>query len=66
MDREKPECDAAVAELQGLTVTLQSSHNRIWYVAGGWIYAGYTASSGELVELRRAKKVNIRGINGLD
>ena len=64
MDRENPECDAAVAGLrrQAHTVTLQNSQNSTWYVADEGIYTGYIASSDELVELRRAKKLNIRGI----
>jgi hypothetical protein len=66
VDRENQNAMRAVAGLgrQGLTVTLQNSHNRTW--SGGGIYTGYIANSGELVELRRAKKVNIRGINELD
>ncbi len=50
MDRENP---------------LQNSQNSTWYVADGGIYTGYIASSDELVELRRAKKLNFRGIKEL-
>jgi len=31
----------------------------------GWVYSGYIASGDELVELRRANKLNIRGIRDL-
>jgi hypothetical protein len=61
------ECDAAVAELrkQGLTVRLHSSQNNTWHVADGGLYSGYIASGEELVALRTANKLNIRGIIAL-
>ena len=75
MDIERPsvmasgilELDAALAELQtqGLTVRLHSGQNNTWHIADGGLYSGYIASGDELVELRRANKLNIRGIRGL-
>ncbi len=62
-----PEFDSVVAELrkQGLTVRLHSSQNNTWHVADGGLYSGYVASEDELVELRRANKLSIRGIKDL-
>jgi hypothetical protein len=75
MDIERPsvmasgilELDAALAELQtqGLTVRLHSGQNNTWHIADGEVYSGYIASGDELVELRRANKLNIRGIRDL-
>jgi hypothetical protein len=75
MDIERPsvmasgiqELDAALAELQtqGLTVRLHSGQNNTWHIADGEVYSGYIASGDELVELRRANKLNIRGIREL-
>jgi hypothetical protein len=75
MDIERPsvmasgilELDAALAELQtqGLTVRLHSGQNNTWHIADGGVYSGYIASGDELVELRRANKLNIRGIREL-
>ena len=62
-----PELDAALAELrkQGLTIRLHSGQNNTWHIADGGLYSGYVASGDELVELRRANKLNIRGIKEL-
>jgi len=62
-----PERDAALAELrkQGLTVRLHSRENNTWYIADGGLYSGYIASGDELLELRRANNLNIRGIKSL-
>jgi hypothetical protein len=75
MDIERPsvmasgilELDAALAELQtqGLTVRLHNGQNNTWHIADGGLYSGYIASGDELVELRRANKLNIRGIKDL-
>ena len=56
-----------LAELheQGLTVRLHSRENSTWHIADGGLYSGYVASSDELIELRRAKKLNIQGIKEL-
>ena len=62
-----PELDSALAELrkQGLTLRLHSGQNNTWHIADGGLYSGYIASGDELVELRRANKLNIRGIKDL-
>ena len=62
-----PERDAVLIELrkQGLTVRLHSSQNDTWHIADGGLYSGYVASGDELVELKRANKLNIRGIKDL-
>ena len=59
--------DAALAELrsQGLTVRVHSAPNHTWHIADGGLYSGYVASSAELVDLRSANKLNIRGIKDL-
>ncbi len=61
------ERDAALMELrrQGLTVRLHSSQNDTWHIADGGLYSGYVASGDELVELKMANKLNIRGIKDL-
>ena len=61
------ERDAALAELrkQGLTVRLHSRENNTWHIADGGLYSGYIASGDELIELRRANNLNIRGIKSL-
>ena len=50
---------------QGLTIRLHSRENSTWHIADGGLYSGYVASSDELIELRRAKKLNIQGIKDL-
>jgi len=62
-----PELDDALAELrkQGLSVRLHSGPNNTWHIADGGLYSGYVASGDELVELRRANKLNICGIKSL-
>ena len=67
MKAESAECDEAVAVLreQGLTVRLHNRENNSWHVADGGLYAGYVATSDELVELKRTNKLNIRGIKAL-
>ena len=67
MKAENLDCDAAIAELeeQGLTVRLHSRENNTWHIADGGLYSGYVASGDELIELRKAKKLNIRGIKDL-
>jgi len=56
-----------VAELrkQGLTVRLHNRPNNTWHIADGGLYSGYIASGDELVALRAANKLNIRGIKDL-
>ena len=67
MDLQKSECAEAVAELQeqGLTVRLHSRENNTRHIADGGVYSGYIASGDELVELRKANNLNIRGIKSL-
>ena len=67
MDLENPECDIALMELreQGLTVRLHSRKNNTWHIADGGLYSGYVVTTDELIELKRAKKLNIRGIRDL-
>jgi len=67
MELQNSECAAALAELQeqGLSVRLHSRQNSTWHIADGGLYSGYIASSDELVELRRANNLNIRGIKSL-
>jgi hypothetical protein len=64
---QQHEVDAALTELekQGLTVRLHDSRNNTWHIADGGLYSGYIASGAELVELRTARKLNIRGIKSL-
>jgi hypothetical protein len=61
------ELDIALAELrsQGLTVRLHSGPNNTWHIADGGLYSGYVASGAELLELRSANKLNMRGIKDL-
>lgn len=58
------ELDAALAELeqQGLTVRLHSSKDNTWHIANGGLYSGYVVSAEELVDLRRATKLNFQGV----
>jgi hypothetical protein len=59
--------DGAVAELrqQGLTVTVHSASNETWYIKGEEIYSGYIATGVELLELKAANQLNLRGIQSL-
>lgn len=67
MKVENSECAEAVAELeeQGLTVRLHSLANSTWHIAEGGLYSGYVASSDELIELKKANRLNILGIRSL-
>ena len=67
MNLPPPEFHYVLADLheQGLTVRLHSFENSTWYISNGTLYSGYVASSDELIELRRAKKLNFRGIKDL-
>ena len=60
--------DGVVAELreQGLTVKVHSTLNETWYVKGDGIFNGYIVSGAEMLELKRANQLNIRGIKSLD
>jgi hypothetical protein len=59
--------DGLIAELrgQGLEVTVFSPLNETWYIKGDAIFTGYIASGAELLELKSANKLNIRGIKSL-
>ena len=59
--------DGVLAELQkqGLTVRLHSRQNNTWHIADGGLYSGYIASGDELIELKKANKLNIHGIKDL-
>ena len=59
--------DDAVGELreQGLNVAVHSVLNETWYIKGDGIYIGYVASGDELLELKKANKLNINGIKSL-
>ena len=52
----------AVLHEQGLTVRLSSRENNTWHITNGGLYSGYIASTDELIELKKAEKLNIRGI----
>jgi len=66
MDLRNSECAKAVAELQeqGLTVRLHSREDNTWHIADGGLYS-YIASGDELVGLRKANNLNIRGVKSL-
>ncbi len=61
------ELEAALAELQqqGLTVRLHSRKDNTWHIADLWLYSGYVFSAVELVDLRKAKKLNFQCIEDL-
>jgi len=64
---EKTEFDGVLAELreQGLKVTVSSALNETWYIKDDGIFTGYIVSGAELLELKSANKLNIRGIKSL-
>lgn len=49
---------------QGLTVRLHLE-NSTWHISNKTLYSGYVVSTDELIELKRAKKLNFRGIENL-
>jgi len=59
--------DGVVSELrdQGLQVSVHSASNETWFVKGDGIFTGYIATGAELLELKRAEKLNIEGIKSL-
>jgi hypothetical protein len=59
--------DGVLAELrdQGLQVTLCNALNETWYIKDDGLFTGYIASGAELLELKSANKLNIRGIKSL-
>ena len=67
MSLEKTEFDGVLAELreQGLKVTVCSVLNETWYIKDDGIFTGYIVSGAELLKLKGANKLNIRGIKSL-
>jgi hypothetical protein len=63
----KNKFDGVLAELreQGLEVTVCGALNETWYINDYGIFTGYIASGAELLELKSANKLNIRGIKSL-
>ena len=59
--------DDVIAELrkQGLEMTVCNALNETWYIKGDAIFTGYIASGAELLELKSANKLNLRGIKSL-
>jgi hypothetical protein len=59
--------DGVIAELrdQGLQVILCKALNETWYIKDDAIFTGYIASGAELLELKSANQLNIRGIQSL-
>jgi hypothetical protein len=50
---------------KGLEVTVCSVLNETWYIKDDGLFTGYIASGAELLELKSANKLNIRGIKSL-
>ena len=67
MSLNKNKFDGVLAELreQGLEVTVCIALNETWYIKGDGLFTGYIASGAELLELKSANKLNIRGIKSL-
>jgi hypothetical protein len=63
----KNKFDSVVAELreQGLEVTVCSAVNETWYIKDDGLINCYIASGAELLELKSASRLNIRGIKSL-
>ena len=59
--------DGAVGELrkQGLDVTVHNGLNETFYIKAEGIFAGYVVTGTELLELKSANNLNIRGIQSL-
>lgn len=56
-----------VAELreQGLTIKVDSTFNETWYIKGEDMYCGYIMTGEELLELKKANKLNLAGVKSL-
>jgi hypothetical protein len=63
----KNKFDGVLGELreQGLEVTVCSAVNETWYIKDDGLFTGYIASGAELLGLKNANKLNIRGIKSL-
>jgi hypothetical protein len=59
--------DSVVAELrkQGLDITVHNGANETFYIKAEGIFAGYVVTGTELLELKSANNLNIRGIQSL-
>jgi hypothetical protein len=59
--------DGALAELrkQGLDVSVHNGANGTFYIKADGIFVGYVVTGNELLELKSANKLNIRGIQSL-
>jgi hypothetical protein len=59
--------DGVLAELQeqGLDVTVCRALNETWYIRDDGLLTDYIASGAELLELKSANRLNIRGIKSL-
>jgi len=64
---EKDKLDDVLDELreQGLRVTLCDALNETWYIKDDGIFTGYIASGAELLDLKSANQLNLRGIQSL-
>jgi hypothetical protein len=67
MSLNNDDFDDAVAELreQGLIVSIHNASNETFFVKGKGLYVGYIATRDELLELKVANRLNIRGIESL-
>ena len=67
MSSDSHKVDKVVTELreQGLSVTVYSAFNDTWWVRGNGVYISYLATGAELLQLKGANKLNIRGIKSL-
>ena len=67
MSLEKDKLDDVLDELreQGLRVTLCDALNETWYIKDDGIFSGYIASGAELLDLKSANQLNLRGIQSL-
>ena len=59
--------ESALVELrkQGLDVTVHNGLNETFYIKAEGIFAGYVVTGNELLELKSANNLNIRGIQSL-
>jgi hypothetical protein len=55
----------AELERQGLSIKVHNRQNSTWFVKGEGIFQGYIATSDELIELKRANRLDLRGIKSL-
>jgi hypothetical protein len=67
MSSDNHEVNEVVTELreQGLSVTVYSASNDTWWVRSNGVYISYLATGAELLQLKSADKLNIRGIKSL-